>query len=314
MNNIKVSIECLVYNHAPFLRDCFDGFVMQKTDFDFEVLVHDDASKDGSQEIIKEYTAKYPDLFFPVLQTENQWSKGVHIWTKYQMNRVRGKYIAVCEGDDFWTDPLKLQKQVDILEADPTLSCVVTNCSIVDRNSKVLQPVRERYVVKDNIEGRYNLHQFFSNGHQYPTLTAVYRFDICQQINDDYLKCRGKFLGDWMLWVLLHTKGDIYYLNQVTGAYRINPNSITHTQNEVARCKEDFTIRRNLKALIPKEYHKYINNSQYAWFNLAMAYKNHGKGKIRYLQMVWCLIRSFFCQPVFFVRRLKSAFRERKRG
>lgn len=120
-----VSVCCLVYNHAPFLRECFEGFVMQKTNFSIEILVHDDASTDGSQEIIKEYTAKYPTLFKPIYQKENQYSKGGGIMQKYLYPRAKGKYIALCEGDDYWTDPYKLQKQVDFLEThlDYSLCC-----------------------------------------------------------------------------------------------------------------------------------------------------------------------------------------------
>ena len=114
-----VSICTAVYNHEPFLRECFEGFIMQKTNFAFEVLVHDDASTDGSTNIIREYTAKYPHIFKPIYQQENQYSRGVKVSLKYQYSRAQGKYIALCEGDDYWTDPLKLQKQVDFLEANP---------------------------------------------------------------------------------------------------------------------------------------------------------------------------------------------------
>lgn len=114
-----VSICTAVYNHEPFLRECFEGFIMQKTNFAFEVLVHDDASTDGSTNIIREYTAKYPHIFKPIYQQDNQYSKGVKVSLKYQYPRAQGKYIALCEGDDYWTDPLKLQKQVDFLEANP---------------------------------------------------------------------------------------------------------------------------------------------------------------------------------------------------
>ena len=114
-----VSICCATYNHVHFIRQCLDGFVMQKTDFPFEVLIHDDASTDGTQDIIREYEAKYPDIIKPIYQKENQYSKGVRVSLVYNYSRVRGKYVALCEGDDYWTDPYKLQKQVDFLEAHP---------------------------------------------------------------------------------------------------------------------------------------------------------------------------------------------------
>ncbi|MBR5281516.1 MAG: glycosyltransferase family 2 protein [Alistipes sp.] len=131
-----VSISTLVYNHAPYLRECFEGFVMQKTNFAFEVLVHDDASTDNSAEIIKEYTAKYPNIFKPIYQTENQYSKGLSVFATYQVPRIKGKYIALCEGDDYWTDPLKLQKQVDFLEANPDYGMCYTNFDIFYQDTK----------------------------------------------------------------------------------------------------------------------------------------------------------------------------------
>ena len=112
-----VSVCCTTYNHAPFIRQCLDGFVMQKTSFSFEVLIHDDASTDGTQDIIQEYAIRYPDIIKPIYQAENQYSKGVKICLTYIYPRVKGKYIALCEGDDYWTDPYKLQKQVDFLES-----------------------------------------------------------------------------------------------------------------------------------------------------------------------------------------------------
>lgn len=114
-----VSIHCLTYNHAPYIRECLDGFLMQKTNFSIEVLIHDDASTDGTADIIREYEAKYPDIIKPIYQTENQYSKGVKVSATFNFPRAKGKYIAICEGDDYWTDPLKLQKQVDFLESHP---------------------------------------------------------------------------------------------------------------------------------------------------------------------------------------------------
>lgn len=114
-----VSISCTAYNHVQFIRQCLDGFVMQKATFHFEVLIHDDASMDGTQDIIREYEVKYPEIIKPIYQKVNQYSKGIPIGVTFNMPRAQGKYIAVCEGDDYWTDPYKLQKQVDFLESHP---------------------------------------------------------------------------------------------------------------------------------------------------------------------------------------------------
>src|SRR5690625_3999133 len=104
MNKQIVSISCITYNQSSYIRQCLDGFLMQKCNFKFEVLIHDDASTDNTADIIKEYQAKYPDIIKPIYQAENQYSKGVRgINIRFNFPRAQGKYIALCEGDDYWT-------------------------------------------------------------------------------------------------------------------------------------------------------------------------------------------------------------------
>ena len=114
-----VSVCVITYNHEKFLRDCLEGIVMQKTTFPIEALVHDDASTDGTADIIREYAQNYPNIFKPVYQTENQHTKGVPISATFVWPKARGAYLALCEGDDYWIDPQKLQKQVNFLESHP---------------------------------------------------------------------------------------------------------------------------------------------------------------------------------------------------
>lgn len=116
MDEIKVSVICNAFNHEKYITDALEGFIKQKTNFKFEVLVHDDASTDRTAEIIKEYEKKYPDIIKPIYQTENQYSKRVKINTVYNYPRAKGKYFAFCEGDDYWTDKNKLQKQYNYME------------------------------------------------------------------------------------------------------------------------------------------------------------------------------------------------------
>lgn len=116
---LMVTIRCITYNHEPYIRQCLEGFVMQKTNFRFEAIVHDDASTDGTADIIREYAEKYPDIIKPIYETENQYSKQDGSLRRIMDAHTHGKYVAVCEGDDYWIDPLKLQKQVDFLEENP---------------------------------------------------------------------------------------------------------------------------------------------------------------------------------------------------
>lgn len=133
-----VSICCITYNHAPFIRQCLDGFLMQKG-VDYEILIHDDCSTDGTTEIVKEYAAKYPEKIFPIYEQESLYKKvglaGIDV-PNYE--RAKGKYIAYCEGDDCWTDSLKLQKQVNFMEENPAYSICFHGFSILEYDSKKL--------------------------------------------------------------------------------------------------------------------------------------------------------------------------------
>ena len=117
-----VTICCITYKHEKYIRECLNGFIMQKTNFPFEVIVHDDASPDKTADIVREYEAKYPDIIKPIYQTQNQRSLGKKVSLTYVYPKVRSKYIAICEGDDFWCDPNKLQMQYDFMEAHPDYS------------------------------------------------------------------------------------------------------------------------------------------------------------------------------------------------
>lgn len=124
-------INCITYNHAPYLAQCLEGFVMQKTNFPFVALVHDDASLDGTSEILREYAEKYPDIIKPICDPTNRYSdKSLDLIMNEWINAYEPKYIAMCEGDDYWIDPLKLQKQVDFLEANPEYGMCYSNFNI----------------------------------------------------------------------------------------------------------------------------------------------------------------------------------------
>ena len=138
---IAVSIICITYNHEEYIRDALNSFVMQKTDFQFEILIHDDASTDNTAAIIREYEIRYPEIIKPIYQKENQYSKGLALGEpfafidKYQYSRVKGKYIALCEGDDYWTDQYKLQKQFDAMEEHSEVD-MCAHAAYVVRNGK----------------------------------------------------------------------------------------------------------------------------------------------------------------------------------
>lgn len=136
---VAVSVICNTYNHGPYIKDALEGFVSQKTNFNYEVLIHDDASTDNTADIIREYERKYPELIKPIYQKENQYSKGVNITSTFHLPRLKGRYVALCEGDDYWTDSGKLQRQFDAMEAHPELDiCAHTVSKVQASNSQFL--------------------------------------------------------------------------------------------------------------------------------------------------------------------------------
>ena len=131
---IKVSILCNTYNHEKTIKSTLDGFLSQKVNFDYEICIHDDASSDKTVQILKDYKTKYPDLFKLILEKENQFTQA-KIIMELNTSQANGEYLAVCDGDDVWTDPYKLQKQADILDQDPEVSLVISAYTQVSLSS-----------------------------------------------------------------------------------------------------------------------------------------------------------------------------------
>lgn len=127
---VMVSIHCITYNHENYIRDALEGFVKQQTNFRFEAIVHDDCSTDGTAAIIREYAERYPSIIKPIFEEENLYSKKDGSLSRVMNTHIRGKYVAYCEGDDYWTDPRKLQKQVDFLSTHPDYSMCFHNAKI----------------------------------------------------------------------------------------------------------------------------------------------------------------------------------------
>ena len=212
---ILLSIVCITYNHEKFIRQTLEGFVMQKTNFKFEVLINDDASTDKTAEIIKEYQEKYPDIIKPIYQTENQYSKGVNILRTFLYPNIKGKYVALCEGDDYWTDQNKLQKQVDFLEGHPDYSIC-------------FHPVKVIYEDKPNKTNIYPSKKLLSEELTFEKLlfnnfiqtnSVVYRWRFHDEDINEVIPT-GIIPGDWYLH-LSHAKvGKIGVLKDVMSVYR----------------------------------------------------------------------------------------------
>lgn len=252
-----VAIECLAYNHGPYIRQCLDGFVMQKTDFPFIAIVHDDASTDDTAKIIREYAQNYPDIIKPILETENQYSKKDGALRK-AIDRAMpkdAKYIAMCEGDDYWTDPYKLQKQVHILEQQKEYDLVYSHYKILyDKNNRlVCASMRNR--PKGDVFKSLLLDNFIT------TNTVLIRYEAyVKAIANISSYSRSWLMGDYPLWLEVAKMGKFWYLPDVTTVYRVRNESASHSDdfrkilkfNESAKEVQLFyATKSGLKSFIP---------------------------------------------------------------
>ncbi len=214
----KLTVVCLAYNHEKFIRQALDSFMMQKTNFPFEVIVHDDASTDKTAEIIREYQQKYPDIIKPIFQTENQYQKRMDPLAYFMADKIKGQYVALCEGDDYWTDENKLQKQVDFL--DKHLDFGVC-----------FHPVRVMYEDKSKPNSIFPKHAPFHKKtlcikdllkrNFIPTNSVVYRWQSIKEKWPNWI-----VPGDWFLHLLQASNEKIKYMSDVMAVYRRHDNSV----------------------------------------------------------------------------------------
>lgn len=231
MSQPLVSVQCLVFNHASYLRECLNGFIMQKCDFKFEVIVHDDASTDNSAEIIQEYAKKYPDIIKPIYEIENQYTQiGFGGIAKILYSQCKGKYIASCEGDDYWTDPYKLQKQVDYMEKHP--ECVYS----CHRYMILIEATKEKKIFKniyfdnnpDEDDFIFDVTYPFCKDWITKTLTSMYKKDAYDITKVDTCKL---FRDVHSVYYLLN-KGTGVCHSFVGGVYRKNSTSVFGSQSK----------------------------------------------------------------------------------
>ena len=218
-----VVIRSLVYNHEPYLRDCLEGFVMQQTTFPFVAVVHDDCSTDGSAAIIREYAEKYPHIIKPVYETENQYSKKDGSLRR-AMNEACGKYgakyFALCEGDDYWTDPHKLQKQVDFLETHPEYAMVCCNCEVHMLDKKLATHedfIEAGWAHSDEDRELTAAETFEQHGRYAHTAGLVYRQEVRQMAVPSEM---NKLNGDIRLQYSVAMTGKIYHMRDNMFVYR----------------------------------------------------------------------------------------------
>lgn len=212
-----VAIRCITYNHGPYVRDALEGFVMQQTNFPFVAIIHDDASTDETISVIKEYASRYPDIIKPLYEAENQYSKrngSIRRIMNDACVATGAKYYALCEGDDYWTDPLKLQKQVDFLELHQ-------DCSLCFHNvmTKTVEGEFKSDLAKIDASRIYSPNEIIRNW-TIPTCSVLFR---AEKIACDSDRDNSKFkFGDNVLFLTAAKYGQLYGINEYMGVYRKN--------------------------------------------------------------------------------------------
>jgi glycosyltransferase involved in cell wall biosynthesis len=250
---IKVSICCITYNHEEYIADAIDGFLKQKVNFPIEILIHDDASTDKTPQIIESYRKKYPEIIKPIYQSVNQYSQRVKPGPTFLWPRAAGNYIALCEGDDYWTHSDKLQKQVDYMDEN-------INCSVCFHASEIItaDKILTNKLVKPYKQSQNVCTEDFilGGGGFFPTASLILRKHLIEDLPDFYFKSS---VGDYPLILILSSMGKAYYLDEIMSVYRYGiPGSWTgmnltngNVEGKIKNCKSDIFIL--------DEFNKYTN-------------------------------------------------------
>ena len=267
-NRPLLSIMCITYNHANYIRETINGFLIQKTKFPVEIIIHDDASQDGTQNIIKEYEALYPNIIKPIYQTENQYSKKIDIVKQYILPKIKGVYIAYCEGDDYWTDPLKLQKQVDFLEQNDEYGLVYTDINRINEDGDLIDT---NFISNDKSSFCDSFEDYLIYAPFRAPCTWVFRKNLYHEKNKDYN------VGDFPLLLDIVANSKIYFLPDITSNYRVLTSSASHFSElsklysfmkGIYKIQIDYAYKYNVRDEIIDQIEK-----KFAWtsYNFAVA-------------------------------------------
>lgn len=256
-NNPLVSIKCMTYNHENYIAQCIDGFLMQKTNFPFEILIHDDCSTDKTESIVRDYETKFSKIIKGIYETENQWQKGCGAHHTKIDAAIKGKYIAICEGDDYWIDENKLQMQVDFLENNPEYGMCYTRAMLYNQSEQKFSTRIYGSEVK-------SYEDLYINGNKIITLTTMYKKDLLYKYQNEVCpNDKGWLMGDLPMWLYFSKSTKMKFMNEATGVYRCLEESASHTNDlkkKEAFRKSSETIRRYFAEKYGEKHllHRYI--------------------------------------------------------
>ena len=263
-SDIKVSICCTAYNAEKYISECIDGFLLQKCNFNFEIIIHDDASTDQTATIIRKYEQRFPNLIHGIYQDKNQWSKiGFAIYDNFIFPIVKGKYIALCEGDDYWTSADKLQKQFDAMEQHPECSLSVHRVVGVYEDGKECGVHYPNFTLSEGIlSSRKFVDLNCTNEYVFQTSSYFMRTSIMKQCVDERLEFRCVSATADLAWMLYFaTKGSIYYYPDEMSCYRWNSLSSAERKRKEGTTEKALQAHFDKQIRMMKAFDEYTNNT-----------------------------------------------------
>lgn len=263
-----VSICCLTYNHENFISQTIESFLSQKTSFPVEILIHDDASTDNTKKIVMEYVAKYPDVIRPIFQKENKYSKGERSFIgHYILPSVRGKYIALCEGDDYWIDPLKLEKQINFLENNPDCSICFHAAHHINEGENSKNFIHRPFFKPRDFKFSIRI-AILGGGAFMTTNSMVFVAKYLKDLPAYYYKAP---VEDLPLMLFLACHGHIGYLEDIMSVYRMRTEGSWSSQMVISKEK-----RRNHHRAILRMFREFnqATQFQYSFFVFLKMWKN----------------------------------------
>jgi glycosyltransferase involved in cell wall biosynthesis len=269
-----VSVVCWSFNHYQFLTQAIESILIQRTEFPVEIIIHDDASKDGTQSIIQSYALKYPKIIIPILQSTNQFSKGLDI-NLPAYNKTSANYIALCEGDDFWTNQFKLQYQFEYLNSNQNVAGVFHRGFAVNSIGKRIPFVWDNILFK-NVYSQYECIFELLSG--YPTASLCFNKKHLALPFPQYF---SEHPTDYMFDILLTESGPLGYLDFEGCAYRQHSGGIWSTlslidiQMENAKRSASLYRDNHLRKKYPKLQNHFLHQLDVLWW---LMYKNYNRG------------------------------------
>ena len=265
----KVAVQVLTYNQKDYIAQCLDGIVMQRTTFPFVAVVHDDASTDGTADIVRQYAERYPDIIHPIFQTENQYSKG-NSPAKIVADRINAlnpKYKCIVDGDDYWTDDGFLQVCHDYLETHQECAVAYTKTQVMEMPSGLIRekdaghrwetPTLETMLIRNMI----------------PIHTALFRLDVYRQYYQEVKPFEKPWpVNDWAIWLYMIAKHDVMFIDRTTAILRMTPVSMSRKKSLWARTRYlknlkqiplyfcQYSQEPGIRTTIERHYNKLIRN------------------------------------------------------